>query len=326
MKEPVVEYRVMNGAHQPAPKVIGLSPENPKMIVVLIQPGKGYEVPNTPESIAKLKSMNCDCSALSGLNNSDESFNDFGSFDSGSSSSSSSGDGVNWDDIAKWTVEILGKVDWKSLFHNEEQKTQDLLDKFRNENAFQLYPRQHEGGPWRSVGYGNLDTMTLDELRYFIEWRMPMWKKQMANKDWGDTKQRVIDRYNRVADTIKETAIRAYKAKAGCYTNSGIYDDLVQASNGSSTINPHSTTIRAFQENCVPPASNDKSGGVYTGGGSGSTGSGNSSPQTAGFGKTLGILALLGAAGGIYYQTQKDKKKKDKAPKGPNKPAQEVVL
>jgi hypothetical protein len=125
-------------------------------------------------------------------------------------------------------VNVLAAVDWSKVGWDEKAAIERLLNSLKSQNALQLYPSKKFGGPWRdNVGFGTLDSMNADELRYFIEWRLPVWKRNMQGKNWGKTKERVKARYFTVAELILETARKLYSAKFGPYVNSGLYDQIV---------------------------------------------------------------------------------------------------
>lgn len=291
MAEPQVKYSVMNGANctqaaKPQIEVLGRDPKNKDVIIILIKPeGKRLKIEGTDKNISMLKSMNCPGIATAGLNEGD----------------------VDWAALGQAAADIAKNINWASLGSGEEKRTQELLEKIKKDNNLHLYPRPEHGGPWRAnLGAGRMASMTPDELRYFIEWRIPVWKKGLEGKNWGDTKPRVIQRYKNVADLLKANAIGEFKAKVGCYTHSGVYDDLVaKFPLGSENIAlSASNTIRPFKENC-----GSDNGSLFTPGkNNGDTG--NSNTQTASFnGKTMfGALAILGLLGGAF-KMYKDSKK-----------------
>ena len=193
----------------------------------------------------------------------------------------------------------------------EAERLLNYIKGFRERNDFKLYPRKHEGGPWRNVGFGDLDMMTKEELRYFIEWRMPMWKKQMRHKDWGDTKKRVKQRYFAAQESIREEAILVYKNRFGCYKHSGLYDNLVIQSTGKSTLHPHSTEILTFDDNCQQNPEGSEGTGLFIGGpgdvGTSNLPSGEQPGQPSGSSEFADVDITTGQGGFVTFGSGENK-------------------
>ena len=313
MGEPEVTYRVLNGpmgsCQKPKQMTAKADPNNPKLLVVFIpEENRTAQIPNNVKNREMLNGLNCDCSLLIGLNGDD----------------AGSDEGTDWAKVAESIKSVMDSINWKALGWDEEAATQKLLSDIRDRDDYRLYPRPQEGGPWRNYGFGNLGRMSLDELRYFIEWRMPMLQKNNNKKDWGDTKPRVIERYKRVTDIMKQTAIDMYKKKVGCYEHSGLYDSIVAAASGKDRIRPFSDKILTYRETCPPPSSGggiSKSTQDYLT----KTGSQVAAPKQASLGGTLGIISLLAIGGGMLYKKSKEKKNKKPA-KGMNDRPIEVAI
>lgn len=254
---------------------------------------------------------------------------------------------------------ILAEMDWSNLGWDEEAATKKLSQSLIDNNSLHLFPAKKHGGPWRdNLGAGRLDIMTPEELRYFIEWRIPVWKRNMDGKDWGKTKDRVKKRYYRVADALQRTAIELYVRKyGGPYTHSGLYDAIVAAyPKGSQNLaDSASWQILSFKNsNQAGEGTTASSGGSFTnntapsqGGGIKATASNvkgtlsnvrniasgqnpSNTSQQAGFSisKSLPTILLVGAGLGLGYKLIKDSatsKPKTKKPFGLNQ-VQEVVL
>ena len=125
---------------------------------------------------------------------------------------------------------FLASVDWSKIGWDEKKATEDLIDSWVLNNNLWLYPATNVGGPWPfQTGAGRLKTMDQDALRYFIEWRIPVYKKYLQGKDWGSTKARVVNRYNIAIEGLRIAAIEVYEKRFGPYQDSGLYSDLVAA-------------------------------------------------------------------------------------------------
>tara|TARA_R110002050_G_scaffold265465_2_gene406572 strand:+ start:12617 stop:13975 length:1359 start_codon:yes stop_codon:yes gene_type:complete len=297
MAEPQVKYSVMNGVNcaapaQPQVEILGPDPEKQNFIIILVKPtNEKYSVAATSKNLEQLKAMNCPGINSAGLNEGE-------------------GGGTDvefWAKLGATVADLASKINWGA---GEKKRAEDLLKKIKADNSLLLYPRPEHGGPWRAnLGAGKITEMTPDELRYFIEWRIPVYKKGLDGRDWGNTKQRVKDRYNHVADLLKAHAIDEFKKKVGCYTHSGVYDGLVaKHPKGSDNIAlSASNTVRPYQENCK---AND--GGLInpTTGKNDGTGANTASFST---GKILGVLTFLGFAGGAYKMYQNSQKAKKTA-------------
>jgi hypothetical protein len=299
MSEPQVKYSVMNGVNcaapaQPQVQILGPDPDKENFIIILMKPtNQKFSVAATSKNLEKLKSMNYHGINSAGLNEGE-----------------GEGGGVDadfWMKLGKAAADLASKINWGS---GEKERAKNLLQKIKDDNSLWLYPRPEHGGPWRAnLGAGKLGAMTQDELRYFIEWRIPVYKKGLDGRDWGNTKQRVKDRYNHVSDLLTAHAIDEFKKKVGCYTHSGVYDDLVtKFPSGSDNIAlSASSTIRPYQENCK---ANDSTGGG-TGGATGGGTGGGAKTASISSNSVIGVvtvLALLGGAVKMYQDSEKAKK------------------
>jgi len=209
-----------------------------------------------------------------------------------------------WIALGLKVLSLASQVDWAKIGEGEEQRTSNLLDSIKTANNLWLYPRAEHGGPWgNNLGAGKIKTMSPDELRYFIEWRMPIWKKELENKDWGNTVPRVINRYKLVADLLQADAIDELTAKVGCYKDSGIYRDSVAGYPSSNMRAASSFTIKKFQENCSVKNGSNSNGSISNGS--------NSNANLAGFGgqKVIGVILGLGVMAAAYSMYKRNAEK-----------------
>ena len=294
MAEPQVKYSVMNGANctqatKPQIEVLGRDPKNKDVLIILVKPtGQQFKVEASQKNLSQLKAMNCPGMGAAGLNEG-----------APASPSGGEGGGTDWAAVAdagKKIWDLVKDIDF-GLGWDEQAATKRLVDSMKSQNALQLYPSKKYSGPWRdNLGMGTINSMSADELRYFIEWRVPVWKKNMDGKDWSKTKQRVKDRYYRVAKIANDVAIALFKSKFGCYTPSGIYKQILDAYPKGSTklADSASWEIKTFKENCASPTGG---GGLFLPG-AGKTGPnpGGGNVNTAGFSGSKVAGVLIGAA------------------------------
>lgn len=159
---------------------------------------------------------------------------------------------------------------------------QALLQKIIGDNSLWLYPRAEHGGPWPQKGAGDIDNMTEDELRYFIEWRLPLYLKfigNISNFEPG-TKKRVQNRYIAATKGLIELSKDKFRQRYGCYINSGLYSGAGQSG---------SNTIKHFDQNCNANSGNSGNGGNTP------------KPKKAGISGNMSTVVLLlgGAAAAI---------------------------
>jgi hypothetical protein len=124
---------------------------------------------------------------------------------------------------------FLAAVDWSKFGGWDEKKaTENLVKSWITNNNLWLYPANNVGGPWPlKTGAGKLGTMDKDSLRYFIEWRIPVYTKTLLGTDWSGSKQRVKNRYFIAVDGLKVVAIEMFEKNFGPYINSGLYAEEV---------------------------------------------------------------------------------------------------
>lgn len=133
-----------------------------------------------------------------------------------------------------------------------------------------------------------MDTMTEDELRYFIEWRLPLYLKFISdiNNFETGTKKRVQNRYIAATKGLIEVGKEKFKQRYGCYVNSGLYSGVGQSG---------SSQIKHFDQNCATPGA----------------------PKTAGIGGNISTMVLLlgGAAAAITIAKKYKGSKSNSKPK-----------
>tara|TARA_R110002050_G_scaffold265465_2_gene406573 strand:+ start:13975 stop:14781 length:807 start_codon:yes stop_codon:yes gene_type:complete len=124
---------------------------------------------------------------------------------------------------------FLSSVDWSKYGGWDERKaTENLVKSWIANNNLWLYPAKNVGGPWPiQAGAGKLGSMDQDSLRYFIEWRLPVYQKGLTGANWQGSKQRVVNRYNFAIEGLKTLAIAVFEKRFGPYAPSGLYKEEV---------------------------------------------------------------------------------------------------
>jgi len=167
----------------------------------------------------------------------------------------------------KWQMKLADSLFGKT--NDEEERLDNLIKSWQDNNYHELYPNLNRAnGPWKpGLGAGALERMNRDELRYFIEFRMPAYGKYVKSNSenvWGkNTKTRVKNRYRKAARLMTEIAKTYYIAKYGCYADSGLYrDDLAKVPVGAALKDGvyGSYQIRSLVEKCGNSSSGSGSG------------------------------------------------------------------
>lgn len=204
----------------------------------------------------------------------------------------------------------------------ETARLGSLLRNIIGNNSLWLYPRAEQGGPWPKKGAGNMNSMTEDELRYFIEWRLPLYVSEVSDirNFKPGTKRRVQNRYIAATKGLIQLGKYIFTQRFGCYEYSGLYAGIGNAG---------SNTIKHYNQNCtsLSPGSGENAGGGFPGNGSGTSpgdgsgtapgdgsgtppGNNNNSPNTppapnkAGMGSTKNIMLFVGIAAAGYAISQ----------------------